>query len=147
MQSKEKPQFARPPAHDTAAARRGNKILKAGACVVTSAVTAWALACLPVAAGSNLAALGAAPAYLTTDAVNRPLKGDRLVRAGFDARWNALAAAMTNSNGGRRLEPRAAKRVEQRIPLGCEPAFSRLVVAGNFSTRCLAVLERASAAS
>ena len=140
MQNKERPQFVRLPS--LAPARRGNKVLKAGTYILASAILAFGLAYLPVAAGSSLTTMNVAPAHLTSNAVNRLHKDDPLARAGFDARWNAVAAGTKNSNSSQRAEPAAAaKSVEQRIPFGCEPAFSRMIVAGNFSARCLAAID------
>ena len=47
----------------------------------------------------------------------------------FHDRWNAIAETNKGSNGAQTVE---------RVPDGCEPAFSHLVKIGNFSARCLA---------
>ena len=53
----------------------------------------------------------------------------------FRERWNAIADIEKASNGAESVE---------RIPNGCEPAFSQLVKAGNFSARCVAGVDALS---
>jgi hypothetical protein len=101
--------------------------------VVYALATAMALswiALLPTAASSNLTKLSLAQHFgMADDSINRANKGDRLAGMKFDERWTAAAAII---NAGP-----AAQRAE-KIPDGCEPAFSRFVKAGNFSARCIA---------
>jgi hypothetical protein len=47
----------------------------------------------------------------------------------FHDRWNAIVEIDKAPNGTQSVE---------RIPDGCEPAFSHLVKVGNFSARCVA---------
>ena len=62
--------------------------------------------------------------------VNHADKGDRLaVVIRFSDRWSPVETISKNKNAN----PRTS-----RVPEGCEFAFSRLVKAGNFSTRCVA---------
>ena len=57
----------------------------------------------------------------------------------FEQRWSAVPAQSNPIRGdsGQRTQPQAEPRIE-KIPFSCELAFSRLVMKGNFSTRCMA---------
>jgi hypothetical protein len=65
----------------------------------------------------------------SSETINRPIKGDRLVDLSFNERWRSVAEIKNALNAANRIK---------KIPVGCEPAFSRLVKAGNFSARCVA---------
>ena len=96
--------------------------------VATAIVLLW-IACLSALNGSILSKLNAVLQPQTSDAtINRPHKGG-LAPANFYQRWNAIVEINKASQGARSVE---------QIPDGCEPAFSRLVKIGNFSTRCVA---------
>ena len=66
---------------------------------------------------------------MSNETINRLHKGDRLPPVNFHDRWNAIAETNKGSNGAQTVE---------RVPDGCEPAFSHLVKIGNFSARCVA---------
>lgn len=121
-----------------------HKILAAAAYVLVSAIIALWLAYLSSFTETVLTKLNVLPTHLTsaivTDTVDRRHKVDRLLSAGFDARWDAFAAMplpVIGENGGRdKIVP--APTGSRRIPVGCEPAFSVTITAGNFSRRCIA---------
>ncbi len=117
-----------------------NKVLSAVGYIIGSAVIALGLMTyLPAVAGTTLTT----PTHLVSDSVNRIHKGDRFTGVGFDTRWNALATPTRTGGGKNRVRPQSAHRVKsvQTIPFGCEPAFSRLVVVGNFTARCIAAID------
>ena len=116
-----------------------NKVLSAVGYIIGSAVIALGLTYLPAVAGTTLTT----PTHLVSDSVNRIHKGDRFTGVGFDTRWNALATPTRTGSGKNGVHPQSAHRVKsvQTIPFGCEPAFSPLVVVGNFSARCIAAID------
>jgi hypothetical protein len=67
----------------------------------------------------------------SNETINRLHKGDRLAPVNFHDRWNAIAE-IHKAYGSQSVE---------RIPDGCEPAFSHLVKVGNFSARCVAKVD------
>jgi hypothetical protein len=76
----------------------------------------------------------------TSNSINRTNKGDQFTTVRFNDRWNAFAAMTIQTLGEDGIRARAtdpAKNI-QRIPVGCEPAFSPLVQAGNLIARCIA---------
>jgi hypothetical protein len=91
--------------------------------------------------GSILTNLNILPQYLpsASDSVNRANKDGQLTSVRFDDRWNAFAAMTIQTLGENGVHARATDPAKdtQRIPVGCEPAFSPLVKAGNFIARCL----------
>ena len=116
-----------------------NKVLSAVAYIIASAVVALGLTYLPAVAGTTLTT----QTHLVSDSVNRVHKSDRFAGVGSNARWNALATPTRTRSGKNDVRPRLVQPVKsvQTIPLGCEPAFSRLVVVGNFSARCIAAID------
>ena len=82
------------------------------------------------------------PTHLSSasDSVNRANKGDQLTSVPFNDRWNVFATMPIQTLGKNGLNARATDLTKdiQPIPVGCEPAFSRLVKTGNFSARCIA---------
>jgi hypothetical protein len=97
---------------------------------LASAIIVLWMAYLSSVTGSVLARLGVVPSHLTmSETIDRAGKSDRLAATKFDERLNAVA-----ETSGSLETPRHA----ERIPLGCEGAFMRLVKDGNFSTRCIA---------
>jgi hypothetical protein len=98
--------------------------------VLASAIIVLWIACLPALTGSILTGLNVVVQRQTsTEVINRLQKGDRLVPVNFHDRWNAIVEIDKAPNGTQSVE---------RIPDGCEPAFSHLVKVGNFSARCVA---------
>jgi hypothetical protein len=118
--------------------------------VTASAIVALGMAYWPAAAGSVLGKRNITPVYLTSasDIPNRIHKTDRFSGISFQERWSAVPAraAETPGNKSQHEPPQAERRVE-KIPFGCEPAFSRLVTKGNFSTRCIAGIGSSKAAT
>lgn len=107
-----------------------HKILLMVAYVLASAIIVLWMAYLPSVTGSILNRLGVVPQHLaSSESINRLHKADRLVGTKFDDRWNAVAEISGATDAARSAE---------RIPLGCEAAFMRLVKDGNFSARCIA---------
>jgi hypothetical protein len=101
--------------------------------VLTSAIFVLWIACFWTLTGSILPKLNAVvQRQASNQTVIRLHKGDRLPPANFHDRWNAIAETNKGSNGVQSVE---------RIPDGCEPAFSHLVKIGNFSARCLASVD------
>lgn len=106
-----------------------------GAWLISSAVIAWGLACLPILAGTSAASVIVAPSYppvlpaRTTS--NSALKGDRIktmAPLSFSVRFGVQPL---------HVEPPHASKTDRKIPVGCEAAFSKLVANGNFSARCV----------
>jgi hypothetical protein len=87
--------------------------------------------CLPLSAhGSILPKLNVVVQHQTSnETINHQHKGDRLAPVYFHERWNAIVEIDKALNGTQSVE---------RIPDGCEPAFSHVVKVGNFSARCVA---------
>jgi len=108
---------------------------------LASAIIALWMAYLPTLTGSILTNLNILPQYLpsASDSVNRANKDGQLTSVRFDDRWNAFAAMTIQTLGENGVDARATDPAKdtQRIPVGCEPAFSPLVKAGNFIARCL----------
>jgi hypothetical protein len=97
--------------------------------VLASAIVVLWIGCLPALTGSILPQLNIVVQRQTSDeTINRLHKGDRLAPVNFHDRWNAIAE-IDKAYGSQSVE---------RIPDGCEPAFSHLVKVGNFSARCVA---------
>ena len=101
---------------------------------LASAIIVLWMAYLPTLMGSILTILNIVPTHLSS-------ASDTSVP--FDDRWNAFATTIKtlgkNDIHGRVTIP--AEDMQQRIPVGCEPAFSHLIKAGNFSTRCVASVD------
>jgi hypothetical protein len=118
-----------------------HKITMMVAFALASAIIALWMAYLPTLTGSIPTNLNILPQYLpsASDSVNRANKDSQLTSVRFDDRWNALAAMTIQTLGENGVHARATDPAKdtQRIPVGCEPAFSPLVKAGNFIARCL----------
>ena len=86
-----------------------------GVWLISSALIALVLACLPIGSGPSSASGIAIGGIIS----NSALKGDRLpvLRAG--------------------AAPKIEGSKSSTIPVGCEAAFSKLVRVGNFTSRCL----------
>ena len=98
--------------------------------VLGSAIVGLWIACLPAPTDSILTRLNVVVQRQTsTETINRLHKGDRLAPVSFHDRWNAIVEIDKAPNGTQSVE---------RIPDGCESAFSHLVKVGNFSARCVA---------
>jgi hypothetical protein len=106
-----------------------HKFLVISAYLIASAIVAMWMAYLPTVAGNFLTQLNILPQHVVSNSVNRLHKGDQLATIPFADRWSAVGAMSKSMN-----VPKSA----ERIPFGCESAFSRLVKAGNFSARCVA---------
>jgi hypothetical protein len=107
------------------------------------AVVALAMAYWPASAGNILTKLNVLSAHLSSasDVSNRIHKADRLSGVSFEKSWRAVPtpSAVIGGDKSRRETPQAERHIE-KIPFGCDSAFSRLVTKGNFSTRCIAGL-------
>jgi hypothetical protein len=100
--------------------------------VLASAIVVLWIGCLPALTGSILPQLNVVVQRQTSnETINRLHKGDRLAPVNFHDRWNAIAE-IHKAYGSQSVE---------RIPDGCEPAFSHLVKVGNFSARCVAKVD------
>jgi hypothetical protein len=109
---------------------------------LASAIVVLWMAYPSTLAGSVTTKPNIVPTHLSSasGSINRINKGDQFTSVRFNDRWNAFTAMTTQTLGEKGVNARAAdtaKNIEQ-IPIGCEPAFSRLVKARNFSTRCVA---------
>ena len=109
-----------------------HKILMIIAYALASAIILLWMAYLPAVTGSVLTKLNVVQQHISYDSINRLHKGDQLAGEKFADRWNATVAVIKASRPARSVE---------RVPDGCEPAFSRLVKVGNFSARCVAAVQ------
>jgi hypothetical protein len=101
--------------------------------VLASAIVVLWIATLSALTGSILSRLNVVVHRQTSnETINRLHKGDRLAPMSFYDRWNAIVEVDRASNGAQSVE---------RIPDGCEPAFSYLVKVGNFCARCVAKVD------
>ena len=110
--------------------------------LVSAIIVLW-MAYLPTLTGSILTILNIVPTHLSSasDSINRANKDDQPTSVPFDDRWNAFATTTITMLGENSVHSRVtvpAEDTQQRIPVGCEPAFSHLIKTGNFSTRCVA---------
>jgi hypothetical protein len=95
---------------------------------LASAIVLFWLVHLSLVNGTALSKLNILSEHASyNELVNRLHKADRLPTAPFNDRWNASISSS---------KPDATRRIG-RIPDGCEPAFSGLVKASNFSSRCV----------
>jgi hypothetical protein len=108
-----------------------HRFLVMGAYLIASAIIALWMVYLPTLAGNVLTQLNILPQHRAANAVNRLHEGDPLAAARFDERWSALGVAKRANTG----------KSAERIPFGCEGAFSRLVKKGNFTARCIAAID------
>ncbi len=106
-----------------------HKFLVMGAYLIVTAIIALWMAYLPTLTGNILTQLNVLPQHIAANSVNRLHKGDQLAFVRFEDRWSAVGAISRAAPAGKSAE---------RIPFGCEGAFSRLVKVGNFSARCVA---------
>lgn len=83
------------------------------------------------------------PTQLTSasDVANRIHKTDRLYVISFAERWSAVPRASTGTQEQSQRETARGEKHIEKIPFSCEFAFSRLVKAGNFNTRCMATAD------
>ncbi len=106
------------------------------------AIVALGMVYWPASAGNILTKINVLPAHLTSASENRVHKADRPSGVSFEDRWGAVPAlAVEPADNKNRREPPQAEARKEKIPFSCELAFSRLVTKGNFSTRCIAILE------
>ncbi len=137
MSSQQQLHFMRQPhAHARAVAQvqeqNHHAITMAVAYALVSAIIVLWMAYLPTLTGSILTILNIVPTHLSS-------ASDTSVP--FDDRWNAFATTTIKTLGENNVHGRVtapAEDTQQRIPVGCEPAFSHLIKTGNFSTRCVA---------
>jgi len=108
-----------------------HKILMIVAYALASAIIVLWMAYRPAVTGSVLTKLNVVQ-HISYDSINRLHKGDQLAGEKFADRWNVTVAVIKASRPARSVE---------RVPDGCEPAFSRLVKVGNFSARCVAAVQ------
>jgi len=122
-----------PRARAVAVPQQDQRIVRMVVYALASAIIVLWMAYLSSVTGSVLTKLGVMPSHLTmSETINRAAKADRLVAAKFSDRWNAVAEISGAASAVRHAE---------RIPVGCEGAFMRLVKDGNFSARCIASSE------
>jgi CRISPR/Cas system endoribonuclease Cas6 (RAMP superfamily) len=146
--------FMRPPyvrARAVAQVQEQNqhKITMMIAYALLSAIIVLWLAYLPTLTGSILTNLHIVPTHLSSasDSVNRTNMDNRRASAGFDDRWNAFATPtikMFNGNGVRTSATDPAEDFRQ-VPVGCEAAFSQLIIIENSGARCVASADIATA--
>jgi hypothetical protein len=110
---------------------------------LASAIVVLWMAYLPTLMGNILTILNIVPTHLSSasDSINRANKDDQLTSVRFDDRWNAFRPTTIKTLGENDIHGGVtvpAEDMQQRIPVGCEPAFSHLIKTGNFSTRCVA---------
>jgi hypothetical protein len=121
-----------------------HKITMTVAYALASAIIVLWMAYLPTLMGGILTNLKIVPTHLSSasESVNRADKNDRFAGTQFDDRWSAFAETRMRTLGenvhARVMDP---AKVTRQIPVGCEPAFSYLVKAGNLSGRCLASID------
>ena len=147
MRSEQDHDFMRQPYARTHAAarlqqRNHYKIVMFVAYALASAIVVLWMANMPTLVGSVMTKLNIVPTHLSSesDSITRTNKGDRFASVRFNDRWNAFAAMTIQTLGENGVDARVtdtAKNIPQ-ILVGCEPAFSQLVRAGNFSSRCVA---------
>ena len=102
----------------------------AGVWLVTVAIAAaWMLAVLfPFEPSFNFQAARHKSASVISNAGAQAVKGDRLTSA---KPWERRAVERIGAKSA------PVSTGEQKIPVGCEPAFSRIVKSGNFTARCV----------
>ena len=109
-----------------------HKFLVMGAYLIASAIVVPWMAYLPTLGSNILTQLNTLPQHVAVNAINGLHKRDQLTAARFDERWNALGVV---------TKPANTEKSAERIPFGCEGAFSRLVKDGNFTARCIAGID------
>jgi hypothetical protein len=124
--------FARRPYVHARALSTACQDRKALLMVLASAIVVLWIAYLSALTGSTLSKLNVVQHQTSNEMIYRLHKGDRLAPVYFYERWNAIVEIDKALNGTQSVE---------RIPDGCEPAFSHLVTAGNFSARCVASVD------
>jgi hypothetical protein len=109
-------------------------------------IVAFWTAYWPASAGNVLTKLTVASKQMTpvSDVSAQPDKVDRLPGVSFEERWRAMPAPQAAKHRDRQSQHESTQGNEraERIPFSCEMAFSRLVTEGNFSTRCIASLDK-----
>ena len=98
-------------------------------CLIGSAITAWGLVALvtPVVptAGAAVPSLSLAASKTISNAA---LKGDRLINVHVKIDGFGRGGVSTPTNVG-------------KLPVGCDPAFSKLVRSENLATRCITKID------
>ena len=104
--------------------------VSAGVWLVTVAIAAaWMLAVLfPFEPSFNFQAARHESASVISNAGAQVVKGDRLTSA---KPWERRAVERIGAKSA------PVSTGEQKIPVGCEAAFSRIVKSGNFTARCV----------
>jgi hypothetical protein len=119
-----------------------HNIMMIVAYALASAIVVLWMAYLPTLAGSVMTKLNNVPTHLSSasDSINRTNKSDQFTSVRFNDRWNAIVSMTIQTLGQNEVHARVADPTKgiQRIPVGCEPAFSGLLKTGNFSARCVA---------
>jgi hypothetical protein len=139
-------QYAHARAVDQVQEQNQHKITMMVLYALASAIIVLWMAYLPTLTGSILTILNIVPTHLSSasDSVNRANKDEQITSVPFDDRWNAFSTTTIKTLGENDVHGRVtvpADDTRQRIPVGCEPAFSHLIKTGNFSTRCLASVD------
>ena len=123
--------FARRPYIHARALSTAYQDRKALLVVLASAIVVLWIAYLSAFTGSILSKSNVVQHQTSNEMIYRLHKGG-LAPVYFHERWNAIVEIDKALNGTQSAE---------RIPDGCEPAFSHLVKAGNFSARCVASVD------
>ena len=123
-----RPVILKYPQQETGTIRRKGIV---GARLAAAAMIGWGLAYLSILPGASSASL---PTPVSS--TNKPMtisnaahKGDRLVPL--------HAGRAQNDANHKDLQGGGAGSGVRKIPVGCESAFSKLLVSGNFSARCV----------
>jgi len=128
MDRRHQPRFAQTQTYARAATIRYQNQMASlfVACAFVSAIIALWTIYLPTVSNSILSNVAPLKA---TEMVEGVQKAGRLPRLRFEDRWNSVSTIQKTSSTTSRIE---------KIPVGCETAFSRLSKAQNFLARCLA---------
>jgi len=131
------PQSPRSFARTATVPRKG---LFVGAWLLSSAVIAAWMVCLPLSTGASEAGFDSYSGAVRSTS-NSALKGDRLDRVTVRAEIGGGSA----SRGSRPALPGApASASERKLPVGCETAFGKFVVGGNMIARCVTSIDHAA---
>lgn len=142
--------------------RERRKSLLVGVWLLSSAVVAAWVACLPLLTGTSQAGVDAASSYsveVRSTTSNAARKGDRLdhvparTEIGGETRARSQSSPLQSSPlkasgrtgagpvGG---QPQPASDSARKLPLGCETAFSKFVASQVLSARCVTSIDHAA---
>lgn len=117
------------------------KSLFVGTWLLSSAVIAAWVVCLPLSTGTSEAGFESYSVAVRSTTSNSAFKGDRLDRVAARTEIGAGPA-------GRRSQPAApgvpASTSERKLPVGCETAFGKFVASQSLSARCVTSIDYAA---